>query len=59
MADVPELLREVERLMLADTYEPEGAEIVVRQLHGYRRQVVELQDLLAEQRARADALEGR
>jgi len=43
VADIPDLLHEVERLMLADTYEPE----------------VELQDLLSEQRRRADALEGR
>lgn len=59
VADVPELLREVERLMLADTYDPEGAAIVLRQLHDCRQLVVELQDLLAEQRRRADALEVR
>ena len=48
---------EADRLRLSVDYMPEGVEIVMAKIHNYRQQVVELQDLLAEQRKRAEAAE--
>ncbi len=36
VCDVPQLLAEIDRLRLVDTYEPEGVEIVMRQLQDLR-----------------------